>query len=154
MGAFLMNRERIEARYGELLAAWNRRDADAFAAMFTDDGQAVAFDGSAMSGRAEIASTLAAVFQNERIGAYAASIRDIVEIAPGVILLRSVVGTIPPDGVGLNLMVKATQSIVFLQRDDEAEVVLLQSTPATFHGRSDVAEVLSLELEHIRRSQG
>jgi uncharacterized protein (TIGR02246 family) len=149
-----MKRERIEACYRELLVAWNRRDAEAFAAMFTDDGQAVAFDGSAMSGRAEIASTLAAVFQNERTETYAASIRDVFEIAPGVVLLRSVVGMVPHDSFDLNLMVKATQSVVFLERDDEAKVVLLQSTPATFHGRSDVAEVLSLELEQIRRSQG
>ena len=149
-----MNRERIEVCYGQLLAAWNRGDAEAFAAIFTDDGQAVAFDGSAMSGRAEIASTLTAVFQNERTGTYAASIRDIVEIAPGVILLRSIVGMIPRDSFDLNLMVKATQSVVFLERDDEVKIVLLQSTPAAFHGRSEVAEVLSLELDQIRRSQG
>jgi uncharacterized protein (TIGR02246 family) len=148
-----MKRERIEACYGQLLAAWNRRDAEAFAALFTHDGHAIAFDGSAMSGRAEIASTLATVFQNERTGTYAASIRDVFEIAPGVVLLRSVVGMIPHDSFDLNLMVKATQSVVFLECDDEAKVVLLQSTPAAFHGRSDVAEVLSLELEQIRRSQ-
>jgi len=137
-----------------LLAAWNRRDAEGFAALFADDGHAIGFDGSAMSGRAEIASTLATVFQNERTGTYAASIRDVVEIAPGVILLRSIVGMIPPDSFDMNLMVKATQSVVFLERDDEAKIVLLQSTPATFHGRSDVAEMLTIELEQIRRSQG
>lgn len=97
-----MTRERIAARYGELLAAWNRRDAEAFAALFTDDGQVVAFDGSEMRGRAEIASTLAAVFQNELTGIYAASIRDVFDVAPGVVLLRSVVGMIPNDSFDLN----------------------------------------------------
>jgi uncharacterized protein (TIGR02246 family) len=148
-----MNRERIDTCYRELLLAWNRRDAQAFAALFTDEGQSIAFDGSAMNGRAEIASTLATVFQNELTGRYAASIRDVVEIAPGVVLLRSIVGMIPPESFDLNVMVKATQSVVFLEHDDEVKVALLQSTPAAFHGRSDVAEVLTLELEQIRRSQ-
>lgn len=148
-----MERDRIEFHYRELLAAWNRRDANGFAALFSEDGYAVAFDGSAMNGRAEIASTLSTVFQNERTGFYAASISDVREIAPGVVLLRAVVGTIPPDSFDLNLMVKAIQSVVLLERSDDVKVVLLQSTPAAFHGRSEVAEVLSLELEQIRHSQ-
>ena len=148
-----MERDRIEACYRELLAAWNGRNASAFAALFTDDGYAVAFDGSSMNGRAEIASTLSAVFQNELTGIYAASISDVREIAPGVALLRAIVGTIPPDSFDLNLMVKATQCVVFRQQGDEVKVVLLQSTPAAFHGRNEVAELLSLELEQIRHSQ-
>jgi len=148
-----MERDRIEACYRKLLAAWNRRDAGGFAALFTEDGSAVAFDGSAMNSRAEIASTLSTVFQNELTGIYAASISDVREVAPGVVLLRAIVGTIPSDSFDLNLMVKATQSVVFVEREGDAKVALLQSTPAAFHGRSEVAELLSLELEQIRHSQ-
>ena len=38
------------AAYRQLLEAWNRRDADGFAAVFTEDGSAVGFDGSMMNG--------------------------------------------------------------------------------------------------------
>ena len=50
------------AVYRQLLEAWNRRDADDFAAAFTEDGSCVGFDGSMMNGRAEIASTLRGIF--------------------------------------------------------------------------------------------
>jgi uncharacterized protein (TIGR02246 family) len=62
-----MNRgecERILAVYRQLLETWNRRDADGFASVFTDDGSCVGFDGSTMNGRAEIASTLLGIFEN------------------------------------------------------------------------------------------
>ena len=148
-----MDHERVEACYRELLTAWNQRDADAIAARFTEDGHFVAFDGSTMDGRATIASTLSAVFQNEKTARYVAAIRDIQDIAPGVTLLRAVVGMIPPDSVDPHVTVRATQSILFVERDGEAAAVLVQSTPAVFHGRSDLAEALTLELELILRSQ-
>jgi uncharacterized protein (TIGR02246 family) len=148
-----MDRERIEACYRELLKAWNRRDANAFAALFTEDGDAIGFDGSEMHGRADIASTLSAVFQNERTATYIAAIRGVREIAPGAVLLRAVVGMIPPDSLDLHLTVTATQSVVLIERDGDLAVLLLQSTPAVFHGRSDLAEALAMELELILRSQ-
>ena len=46
------------AVYTRLLEAWNRRDAEAFAALFTPDGNTVGFDGSQMNGPEEIASTM------------------------------------------------------------------------------------------------
>jgi uncharacterized protein (TIGR02246 family) len=35
----------VRALYDRLIRAWNERDAAAFAAQFTEDGNAVAFDG-------------------------------------------------------------------------------------------------------------
>jgi uncharacterized protein (TIGR02246 family) len=150
--------DRVVEVYHRLLERWNERDAEGFAALFVDGGHAIGFDGSGMDGRAEIASTLAAVFQNERTGTYVSTVREVREIAPGVILLRSIVAMVPPDSVNLNLSVQALQSVVFVQRedghrDDGLRIVLLQSTPAAFHGRPEVAELLALELEAARRSQ-
>ena len=103
-----MEPARVESCYRQLLAAWNRRDAEAFAALFTDDGLAVAFDGSVMNGRAEIASTLSSVFLNERTGTYAASVRGVSDIAPGVALLRAIVGMVSIDNFDLSLTINAT----------------------------------------------
>jgi uncharacterized protein (TIGR02246 family) len=145
--------DRVVEVYQQLLRRWNARDAEGFAALFADDGHAIGFDGSAMDGRAEIASTLAAVFLNERTGTYLATVREVREIAPGVMLLRSIVGMVPPESVNLALAVHALQSVVFVQHDDRIQIVLMQSTPASFHGRPEVAELLALELEAARRSQ-
>jgi uncharacterized protein (TIGR02246 family) len=145
--------DRVLEIYQRLLQRWNERDAEGFAALFADDGHAIGFDGSAMEGRAEVASTLAAVFQNELTGIYVATIREMRGIAPGVILLRSIVAMVPPDSVNLNLSVQAVQSVVFVQRGDVVQIVLLQSTPAALHGRPEVAELLALELEAARRSR-
>jgi uncharacterized protein (TIGR02246 family) len=47
--------------YARLLAAWNARDADAFAALFDDDGVSIGFDGSQATGD-EIRTHLGPVF--------------------------------------------------------------------------------------------
>jgi uncharacterized protein (TIGR02246 family) len=155
MGPGALNmRERVKACYRQLLAAWNRRDADGFAALFTESGYVVGFDGSAMDGRAEIASTLVAVFLNQRIGPLAAKILDVRDVAPGVMLLSSVVGMAIPDDFDLNLSVNAVQSVVFVEQGDAVKVALLHSTPAAFHGRPEVADALMRELVDILRSQG
>ena len=148
-----MEPARIESYYRQLLAAWNRRDAEAFAALFTDDGLAVAFDGSVMHGRAEIASTLASVFLNERTGTYAAILRGVSDIAPGVALLRAIVGMVSIDSFDLSPTINATQSVVYVESAGDIKVALLQSTPAAFHGRPEVAEALTRELEEIARSR-
>src|SRR5712691_7999382 len=67
----------MRALYRELLDAWNKRDADAFAALFALDGDVVGFDGSQMSGRAEIASTLGQIFADHPTGAYVSQIRGV-----------------------------------------------------------------------------
>src|SRR3712207_406820 len=41
--------------YGELMDGWNRGSGEAFAAVFTEDGDLVAFDGTHFEGRAQIA---------------------------------------------------------------------------------------------------
>jgi uncharacterized protein (TIGR02246 family) len=90
-------RERVISVYRQLLDAWNRRDADAFAACFADDGSCVGFDGSMMSGRAEIASTLRGIFEHHPTASYVAKVREVRAIAPGVAIVRSVVGMAHPE---------------------------------------------------------
>ena len=61
--------------YYALLAAWNRQHADAYAALFNDDGYVAGFDGSEMNGREEIQCGLAAIFADHETGRYVAKIR-------------------------------------------------------------------------------
>lgn len=67
----------VEALYRDLLAAWNDRDADAFADLFTTDGSLVGFDGSQVESRAAIAEHLGAVFADHEPAAYVANVREV-----------------------------------------------------------------------------
>jgi len=121
--------------YLRLLEAWNQRDTDAFADLFTEDGSVVGFDGSPMNGRAEIVVTLRGIFDNHSTAAYVAKVRAIRDLAPGVVLLRPVVGMVPPGKRELNPSVNALQSVVAVRVGGEPKIALLQNTPAAFHGR-------------------
>jgi hypothetical protein len=88
---------------------------------------------------------------------YLSRVVDTRELAPGTMLLRSIVGMIPPNLLDLNLdldlTVTAVQSVVFIQQGDDVKIVLLQSTPASFRGRSEVAEALMEELAKMLQSR-
>lgn len=143
---------RVIAGYEQLLAAWNRRSAADFAALFAADGNAVGFDGSPMNGRSEIASTLGAIFAHHPTASYVAKIREIRSLRPDVALLRAVVGMVPPGQTELNPAVNAIQSVVFVEDDGRWQIALLHNTPAAFHGRPEMAEQLTAELTDVLRS--
>src|SRR5262245_34324029 len=82
--------------YKELLDAWNAHDANAFAALFTESGSVVGFDGSAMNGREQIASTLGSIFGSHQTAQYVAKVREIRSLGADAVLVRSVVGMVPP----------------------------------------------------------
>jgi len=145
------SREDVVAIYTRLLEAWNRRDADAFAALFAESASVVGFDGSQMNGRAEIATQLRAIFANHPTAAYVAKVREVRELDPLVILLRAVVGMIPPGKTELNPAVNAIQSLVIVL-DPEPKLALLHNTPAAFHGRPHLAEQLTQELTGVVRA--
>src|SRR5205085_6181958 len=105
-------RDRVLALYRQLLEAWNKRDADGFAAAFAEDGSSVGFDGSPMNGRPEIGSTLRAIFANHPTATYVAKVREVRALGPGVVLVRSVVGMVPPGKNELKPDVNAIQSVI------------------------------------------
>ena|SRR5436190_9898850 len=132
--------------YRQLLDAWNNRDALAFAALFSEDGSVVGFDGSLMNGRAEITSALHGIFGSHQTARYIAKVRDIRRLADNVLLLRSVVGMVPPGKADLNPAVNAIQSLVASGRAADMRIALLHNTPAAFHGRPELVEQLTREL--------
>lgn len=132
--------------YQQLLEAWNARDAAAFAGLFSDDGSVIGFDGSPMNGRAEIASALEGIFGGHQTASYVAKVREIRRLGADVLLLRSVVGMVPPGKAELNPAVNAIQSLVAVERGADMRIALLHNTPAAFHGRPELAEQLTREL--------
>jgi uncharacterized protein (TIGR02246 family) len=138
--------ERALALYQRLLEAWNRRDADGFASLFTTDGNTVGFDGSPLDGREDLASSLRSIFADHVTATYVAKIREVRALGPGVTLVRAVVGMVPPGKTELNPATNAIQSIVVVDDGAEPRVALLQNTPAAFHGRPALASELTKEL--------
>ena len=145
-------REHIVAAYRRLLEAWNQRDADRFAAAFTGDGSSVGFDGSQMNGRTEIGVELRRIFANHPTAAYVAKLREIRPLGSGVVVLRAVVGMMPPGKTVLNPDANAVQSVVLVSEGGEYRIALLHNTPAAFHGQPHLSEQLTGELSEVAQA--
>ncbi len=143
------NPDAVRDLYDQLLDRWNQRDAKGFAALFVEDGHIIGFDGTQADSAAEIAAHLGGVFESHMTASYVAKVRDVRQLSEDAALLRAVVGMIPPDGSDINPAVNAIQSLVAVRDTDHWRAMLLQSTPAAFHGRPDLAEALTAELRAL-----
>jgi uncharacterized protein (TIGR02246 family) len=140
------------ALYVSVLEAWNRRDAEGFADLFTETGSVVGFDGSQMNGRREIASSLRDIFASHTTSTYVAKLRDVRPLDAELTLVRAVVGMVPPGKRELKPDVNAVQSLIIQTNSGEAKIVLMQNTPAAFHGRPELSEQLTEELREVLHS--
>jgi uncharacterized protein (TIGR02246 family) len=141
--------EEVRALYRRVLDAWNRRSARDYAAQFVEDGHVVGFDGSQADSAKEIEAHLAEVFGSHQTATYIAKVRGVQSITDGAALLRAVVGMVPPGGSDINPAVNAIQTLVAARVAGEWRAVLLQSTPAAFHGRPELADALTQELRQL-----
>jgi uncharacterized protein (TIGR02246 family) len=140
----------VRSLYQRLLDAWNKRDAAAYAALFDDGANVVGFDGSHMTGRSEIETTLAQIFAHHETAPYVSKVREVRLLTPDVAILRAVVGMVPPGQTDINPAVNAIQSLTAVKRDGRWRIALFQNTPAQFHGRPELAQQLTEELrQHL-----
>jgi len=139
----------ISTLYGELLATWNRRAADDFAALFAGDAYVVGFDGSQMDGREQIANDIGAIFADHVTATYVGQIEDIRLLTPQVAVLRAIVGMVPPRQRELNPNANALQTMVAVKSDGQWCIAVFQNTPAQFHGRPEVVKKMTDELRQL-----
>ena len=139
-------RSEIAALHGQLIAAWNAHDADAFARAFTEDGVTYGFDGSELRGRAAIADELGRIFADHETGRYVSIVRAVRPLGDGVALLQAVVGMVPPGRDDIEPELNAAQTLVAERTADGWRAVQLQNTPAQYHGRPEAVEALTAEL--------
>jgi uncharacterized protein (TIGR02246 family) len=135
--------------YARLLGAWNAHDADAFAALFAADGVSIGFDGSEARGD-EIREHLAGVFADHETAAYIARVREARAVGSDAVLLRSIVGMVPPGGDAVNAKANALHSLVAVRDGEEWRIALFQNTPAQYHGRPEAVEEHTEEIERVR----
>ena len=143
-----IDEQAIRALYQNLLEKWNTRDPAGFAALFTEDCHLVGFDGSMMNGKAEIATSLSQIFADHQTAAYIGKVREVQFLASNVALLRAVAGMVSPGQTDINPAVNTIQTLITVRDPASWAIVLYQNTPAQFHGRPDLTEQLTEELQH------
>ena len=136
----------VAALYMQLLEQWNKRSAAGMSGLFTANGSLVGFDGSQLNGQKEIYDVLNEIFGNFPTAAYVAIIKEVRTLTGDSGLVRSVVGMVPHGGNDINPAVNAIQSMVAVKENGEWRVALFQNTPAAFHGRPEMSELLSADL--------
>jgi uncharacterized protein (TIGR02246 family) len=136
--------------YADLLRAWNSDDAAGFAESFVDDGEVIGFDGSILTGRDAIEAELRRIFTDHRTGSYVGIVREVVELAPGVQVVRAVAGVVPAGADDLVPALNSVQRLTAVREDGRWRVALYHNTPAQFHGRPELVELLTTELRQAR----
>ncbi|MHB9032119.1 MAG: SgcJ/EcaC family oxidoreductase [Anaerolineae bacterium] len=139
----------VQALYKEIIAAWNAHDAARFAACFTERGVTIGFDGSLLAGADEIRAQLAGIFRDHQTAPYIYIIREVLAVGAEAALLRADAGMPMPGTRELNPAVNAVQSLVAGRTPGGWRAVLLQNTPAQFHGRPEMADALTRELSAV-----
>jgi len=137
--------------YGQILIAWNQRDATAMAAYFEEDGNLIGYDGSQADSRSTIEDHLRPIFADHPTAAYVAKVREIRMLSSNAGILRAVVGMIPPNSDDVNPAGNTIQTLVAVRNADGWQATLFQSTPAAWHGRRQDSAALSEELREVMR---
>jgi len=138
--------------YQAWLERWNRRSAGEMADLVAEDGNLNGFDGSQINGRSEVEAVLGQIFADHQTAAYVGIVRQVRFLSPSVALLRAVVGMVPPGQSDINPAVNAVQTLVAAKQQGQWRIALLQNTPAAFHGRPELGEQLTKELQQLARA--
>ena len=144
-----MNKSEIEELHEELLVCWNNRNAEGMASLFCEDGNVIGFDGSQMNGQIQIKSELEKVFGDHQTGAYVWKVEEVRFLSSQIALLRAIVGMVPPGKKEINPATNAIQCLVAFLQDDVWRITLFQNTPAQFHGRPNLVERMTSQLNKL-----
>jgi uncharacterized protein (TIGR02246 family) len=84
----------VRALYQQVMNGWNQGSGDAFAAVFTQDGDLVGFDGTHFKGRQQIAPFHQQLFDKWLKGSrLVGEVKDVRFLSPDVALMHAVGGT-------------------------------------------------------------
>ncbi|HSB94507.1 MAG TPA: SgcJ/EcaC family oxidoreductase [Flavitalea sp.] len=139
----------IEELYNQLLTCWNNQDAAGMASLFTEDANVIGFDGTQMNGQSQIETDLKAVFTSHKTARYVWKIEEIRSLDRQTVLLRAIVGMVPPGKHELNPATNAIQSLVVNYKNNAWKISLFQNTPAQFHGRPEQVEAMTKQLSQL-----
>ncbi|HEY6686746.1 MAG TPA: SgcJ/EcaC family oxidoreductase [Propionibacteriaceae bacterium] len=148
-----MSENDVRALYEQLIAGWNAHDGEAMAAPFAEDGVIIGFDGSVSSGRQAIRTEMSNIFADHETGRYAVKVQWVRALGQQAVILRAIAGLVPPGGQSaINAETNSHQTVVAEAQDGQWRIVLFQNTPAQFHGRPELVEDMTRELQAVADS--
>ena len=119
----------VYALYQELMDGWNQGSGDAFAAVFTEDGDLVAFDGTHFKGRQEIAPFHQQLFDKWLKGSrLVGEVKDVRFLSPDVALMHAVGGTVMRGKTDPVPERDSIQTLVAIRQDGEWRLAAFQNT--------------------------
>jgi uncharacterized protein (TIGR02246 family) len=145
----IMSENEVTALYEKLIAGWNAHDGEAMAAPFAADGVIIGFDGSMSTGKQTIGAEMASIFANHETGRYAVKVQSVRTLGPEAVILRAIAGLVPPGQGAINAEINSHQTVVAESQDGQWRIVLFQNTPAQFHGRPELVEDMTRELQAV-----
>ena len=119
----------VRALYQQLMAGWNQGSGDAFAAVFTEDGDLIGFDGTHFKGRQEIAPFHQRLFDKWLKGSrLVGEVKDVRFLSPDVALMHAVGGTVMRGKSEPVPERDSIQTLVATHQDSEWRLAAFQNT--------------------------
>jgi uncharacterized protein (TIGR02246 family) len=119
----------LRALYQQVMDGWNQGSGDAFAAVFTEDGDLVGFDGTHFKGREEIAPFHQQLFDKWLKGSrLVGQVKDVRFLSPDVALMHAVGGTVMRGKTDPVPERDSIQTLVATRQDGEWRLAAFQNT--------------------------
>jgi uncharacterized protein (TIGR02246 family) len=115
--------------FDRLMEGWNREDADTFASVFTDDAVFVAFDGTTLLGRAEIAEFHRPLFATHLKGMrLSGTLEEVRYVAADVSILLMLGATTLPGKAHPSPTRDSVQTLTAIRQDGQWSFATFQNT--------------------------
>jgi uncharacterized protein (TIGR02246 family) len=119
----------VRALYQQLMDGWTQGSGDAFAAVFTEDGDLIGFDGTHFKGRQEIAPFHQRLFDKWLKGSrLVGQVKDVRFLSPDVALMHAVGGTVLRGKSEPVPERDSIQTLVATRQDGEWRLAAFQNT--------------------------
>jgi uncharacterized protein (TIGR02246 family) len=141
----------VRELYRQLIEGWNERSAEGMARPIAEIGLVVGFDGTRMTGPAQVEEAMSAVFADHRPARYVTRVESVTALDQDVAILEAFAGMVPPGVDEVIADRNAIQTVVAQRTQDGWKVVLFQNTPVRLDGRPEEAERLTRELNALVR---
>lgn len=135
--------------YQQLLSGWNNRNAEEMTEHFAQDGEMIGFDGSHFTGREAAVANLKPIFAHHPTAPFVAKVKSVRSLGENAVVLRAIAGMVPVGQSKINPNVNTHHTLIAANNNDKWEIVLFQNTPAQFHGRPDLVEEMTEELQEL-----
>lgn len=149
----------VRMLYSDLLRSWNSEDGERFASLFAEDGTIIIYDGTLLSGRAEIAAQFGTIFRRFDTPTFVQIVRKVRFISPDMAMLYGAVGMYSLPELLINPTLNAVQTLLAQRRGDSWRIAHFQNTRADFPGRPELVAAMTRALQreadaHTYRTRG